>query len=514
MRNQAAEQRRRFLKLCGGAATTLACSQLEVVGSLPRVSAADAQLGSESVRFDDDIEPLVRLLEETPREKVVEVFAGKIRGGTSYREVLAALLLAGVRNVQPRPSVGFKFHAVLVVNSAHLASLASPDSDRWLPIFWALDYFKSSQQRDVEEGDWTMAAVDESKVPPPHQARRAFREAMENWDGDAADVAIAGLARSAGANEVFELLAHYGCRDFRSIGHKSIFVANGFRTLQCIGWRYAEPVLRSLTYALLNHNGEPNPATSDLAPDAAWRVTDELVSQFDRNWLDGKYDQQGAWDIVDLLRHASPQEAVRETAGAVQQGMHPQVISDALFLSAGELLMRQPGIVALHSSTTSNAMQYAFRQARNRETRLRLLLQNAAFIAYFRDAMQSRGKVGDHRIDQFHEAAASGQAQDLNAIFDTISQNRGQASASLRDYLEAGGNAEDVIAAARRLVFLKGNDSHDYKFSSAVLEDYYAISPQLRGSYLAASAYLLPGSGDRDNGLVDRIRSALSGAAG
>ena len=48
------------------------------------------------------------------------------------------------------PSVGHKFHAVLVVNSAHLASLASPDSDRWLPIFWALDYFKDSQARDVK----------------------------------------------------------------------------------------------------------------------------------------------------------------------------------------------------------------------------------------------------------------------------------------------------------------------------------------------------------------------------
>ena len=84
----------------------------------------------------------------------------------SYREVLTALLLAGVRNIQPRP-VGFKFHAVLVVNSAHLASINSPDSDRWLPIFWALDQFKSSQARDVQEGDWTMSAVDESAVPPP-----------------------------------------------------------------------------------------------------------------------------------------------------------------------------------------------------------------------------------------------------------------------------------------------------------------------------------------------------------
>ena len=46
-----------------------------------------------------------------------------------FVQVLAALLLAGVRNVQPRP-VGFKFHAVLVVNSAHLASLGAREMPR------------------------------------------------------------------------------------------------------------------------------------------------------------------------------------------------------------------------------------------------------------------------------------------------------------------------------------------------------------------------------------------------
>ena len=95
-----------------------------------------------------------------------------MRKGTNYRDVLAALLLAGVRNVQPRPSVGHKFHAVLVVNSAHLASLDSPDTDRWLPIFWALDYFKASQAQDVREGNWTMGPVDESAVPPARSALR------------------------------------------------------------------------------------------------------------------------------------------------------------------------------------------------------------------------------------------------------------------------------------------------------------------------------------------------------
>jgi hypothetical protein len=62
---------------------------------------------------------------------------------------------------------------------------------------------------------------------------------------------------------------------------------------------------------------------------------------------------------------------------------------------------------------------------------------------------------------------------------------------------------------ARRLVFLKGNDAHDYKFSSAVLEDYSHLSPAWRNRYLAAGLYYLPGSERADNGLVKRVRAAL-----
>ncbi|QDV45984.1 hypothetical protein Enr13x_58880 [Stieleria neptunia] len=509
MNRTAGTPRRSFLGVCGGATAALAFSELDIINHLPRVSAAEAALDQQAVRFSDDIEPLVRLLEDTPRNRVVEVFAGKVRGGTSYREVLTALLLAGVRNVEPRPSVGFKFHAVLVVNSAHLASLASPDQDRWLPIFWALDYFKSSQARDVREGNWTMSAVNEASVPAPHLARQALIDAMDNWDVDAADAAVAGLARSAGANEVFELMAHYGCRDFRSIGHKAIFVANSFRTLQCIGWRYAEPVLRSLTYALLNHHGEPNPATSDLAPDAAWRVTDALVDGFDDRWNSGKLDSSASLAHLQTLRDATPEQAVRETAKLIQSGIHPQSIADALFLSAGEMLMQQPGIISLHSSTTTNAMQYSYRTARDPKTRIRLLLQNAAFIPHFRSSMQSRGKVATRSIDQLQQMDAPEQATSVAKIFELINDDREEASRGAMEFLAAGGQADQMIHTARQLVFLKGNDSHDYKFSSAVLEDFYAVSPNFRNSYLAASTYLLPGSRDRDNGLVDRIRSAI-----
>src|SRR5688500_6369612 len=95
--------RRHFLQagVAGGAALGLGLGDLGFLSRLPGVSAAEAKLDTDLVRLDPDIEPTVRLLEDTPRERLLEEVAGRIKAGLSYREVLAGLLLAGVRNVQP-----------------------------------------------------------------------------------------------------------------------------------------------------------------------------------------------------------------------------------------------------------------------------------------------------------------------------------------------------------------------------------------------------------------------------
>src|SRR5690606_22395691 len=223
------------------------------------------------------------------------------------QEVLAALFLAGVRNVQPRPHVGYKFHAVMVVNSAHLASLASPDEDRWLPVFWALDYFKNAQRREQAQGDWTLRPVDESALPPAGKAHAASVEALERWDEPAADTAVASLARSEGGHEIYEIFFRYGARDFRSIGHKAIYVANSYRTLQAIGWRHAEPVLRSLAYALLAHEGqEPSP---DSRADRSWFHNRELVKKIRAEWPAGRADPAVPRAMLATLREGSPEAA-------------------------------------------------------------------------------------------------------------------------------------------------------------------------------------------------------------
>jgi hypothetical protein len=67
-----------------------------------------------------------------------------------------------------------------------------------------------------------------------------------------------------------------------------------------------------------------------------------------------------------------------------------------------------------------------------------------------------------------------------------------------------------LLSTARRLIFAKGNDAHDYKFSAASLEDFYHVSPPWRDRYLAASVFWLKGSAGNDAPVLQRTRAALA----
>ena len=498
--------RRSFLWSASTSLSALTARPL-FAGLLP---VSDEQLKSASgvVQLRPEIEPLVRLIEEAPRQRLLEEIGSRIHKGLSYREVLAALLLAGVRNVEPRPAVGFKFHAVLVVNSAHLASLSSPEADRWLPIFWALDEFKSSQAKDVKEGNWTMSPVDETGIPSAGQVRDAFHHSMQQWDVAQADVAAAGVARYLGATETLELFAAYAARDFRSIGHKAIFLANAWRTLQTIGWGHAEPVLRSLAYAILNHNGEQNPASSELEPDRAWKKNLELAAKFRDGWESGLPTLTATDELLEVLRTGSADDAATCVTDLVNRNVSPQSIYDGLHLAAGELLMRQSGIVSLHAMTTTNALRFLYDNVATPQTRKMLLLQNASFLVLFREAMSARGQVGEAEINSLHAVEASDEVT-VDSVFDSVGKQPFQAAERAMNVMANDQGAENLMHAARRLIFLKGNDAHDYKFSTAALEDFYKVSPEVRNRFLAACTYSLKGNGSPDNKLVDRIRAAL-----
>src|SRR5260370_35298784 len=85
------------------------------------LSRADAEVTADAVQFRPEMEPLVTLIENTPRDKCAEMVVEQLRRGVSYRQLLAALFLAGSRNLNPAPP-GVRLPCRFVLYSAHLTS--------------------------------------------------------------------------------------------------------------------------------------------------------------------------------------------------------------------------------------------------------------------------------------------------------------------------------------------------------------------------------------------------------
>ncbi len=504
--------RRTLLKTSLQAGALASLGDFAFLHSLPPAAAADEKGKPTTVELSPDVEPLARLLEDTERSKLLEAVAAHIHDGTTYQQLLAATLLAGVRGIKPRP-VGFQFHAVLVVNSAHLASLSANDNDRWLPLFWAIDNFKASQATNKAKNDgWMMPPVEEGKLPSAEAAKQSFTDAMDDWNEEAADRGAAALARALPPEEAIEPFWRYGARDFRDIGHKIIFVANSWRTLQTIGWRHAEPVLRSIAFAQLQHEGD-NPAKRDGDADRPWRENLKRAAEFGAHWQTGKASSEATLEMLEVIRSGSASDASAKVTEFIKKGVGPASLWDGVLLGAGEILMRAPGIVGLHCVTSANALHYAYGHTANDETRRMMLLQAAAFLPLFRKALGDRNtKLSELRVDKLEKADLKSKGPEaVEEIFDTAGSDRLLAARKALTLLETDRAAYDpLMKGARRLIFTKGNDSHDYKYSSAALEDYFHVSPRWRNAYLVTSLFQLRTAKDRDNDLVKRTRAALA----
>src|SRR4051812_36747036 len=328
--------RRQFLQSASALGLGMGLGSWEVLRGVTPARGADMKVGPDAVRFRPEIEPVVRWIEETPRERIIEVAVGHLKDGLSYRDLLAGLFLAGIRNIKPHP-VGFKFHAVMVINSAHLLGQTAPASDRLLPLLWALDTFKNSQLQDVKEGDWTLGKVDEARLPKHDKARTEFLRAMEDWDAEAADASITALCRTAGAAETMEPIWRMAVRDQRNIGHKPIFAAQSWRTLQAIGWQHAEPVLRSLAFGLLDLHGDSRHV--EVGP---YKANVENAKQLRDEWHTGRRDPGATQALLAAIRDgASPEAASVEAAKLLNKGISPDSIWDAVILAGNEVLIRK-----------------------------------------------------------------------------------------------------------------------------------------------------------------------------
>jgi hypothetical protein len=329
---------------------------------------------------------------------------------------------------------------------------------------------------------------------------------MERWDADAADAAIAALCRSAGAAQTMEPLWRMAVRDQRNIGHKAIFAAQSWRTLHSIGWEHAEPVLRSLVFGMLDLQGDSRPR-----PVGPYEVNLENAAKIRDDWQLGREDPTATQTLLQAMREATPEAASAEAQKLINQGISPGSIWDAVVLSACELLMQSPGIIALHATTATNALHYIFTASGDDLTRRLALLQAVGWQPMYRGRAKPNGAPQIDALKPGAEISLASNDEAVADIFTAINDDRKKAGGKVLTYLARGGSADLVFDTARRMIFHKGRDSHDYKYGAALWEEFlWSTESRWRGPIVAASMFNLPGARTADSPLMIRARDALA----
>lgn len=304
--------RRRFLQWTS--APPVGACDLGFFSALGSVSAAEAQPSANAVQLNRDIEPVVRLLEDTPREKLLEAVAAQNKkrqfvsrsGGCSAAKPECATFSRAGSRLQIPCGAGRQL--------VHFA-VCRRRRRRWLPMFWALDYLEEAQEEDRWQGDWTMAPVErKAKCPPAHRARQAFIEAMDDWDVRG-PTSLRPPWRSDGANEIYELMFRYSRRlplDRPQSHFRGQQLAHPQRNWLAI----CRPVLQSCPTrcSCTKETTQPNATACPIVPGGAISSWLQNCSQS----REGKLDSAATVELIATLRTRRRDRRLRQSDGATQ----------------------------------------------------------------------------------------------------------------------------------------------------------------------------------------------------
>ena len=475
------------------------------IGAGRAVGAAPATKMREPVPVQPEIERLVRLMEDQPRDRVIPALVREVRKGLTQRRFLAAALMTAIRNWPVD-------HSVYMMHAVHQLSLDLPTEDRLLPLFWSVDSMKHFKWKQK------LSRVKSDRYTHPAKAARVFEAAMLESDKDTAQAAILSLARSEGPQPAFDRFWRWGAGRCggSNIGHAAIAVANAYRTLNTVGWQHAGPVLQFLT-----HLGSQKTPSGLMA----WPQTP--VERLRPDWAGGVSRTSTVLGLLERYRDGNPQEAAKTTHARIAKGeLQAASVWDAILLLASEHVVRhkQGGVTGrpLHSVTMANALHAAFHSCRKPDDRLYLLLEAVHWVTKFYDAERRNKRLRDMSIVKIPEIDfpkdESEAVAELFALlphhdrFKRVTDRAPQDKAAPLAFALARRNATaGFLRAARRYVCRNSSvDAHELKFPVAVFENCRAVSPAWRPHIFASSVHVLHGPRQKENPAVRQARELLA----
>ncbi len=449
------------------------------------------------------MEPLVEFLAQTPPDKIISACIGKIRTGTSLRDLIAGAALANARAFGGEDYVGF--HTLMALAPAwSMANEEGNRSEAALPVLKVL-YRNSNRLKERGPGPDTMGPLPSIPVSSENPASSSVRDAARAKNLQKAEQLFAPFTNQ-GPN--FGLDALMEMVDDGAEVHRTVLVAKSLELSGFVGTPNAHTLLRqSVHYCVKNE------ASTGYVQQSR-ELRQVIPALLERHHLltasKGGRRMDDAW-VTSFYRSilgATPSAAAEAVALALAEGIHPEDIGEALALGSNHLVLRdkgrhgqaiQPGKPegSVHGDSTgvhSGDSTHAWRAiARSGNTRTR----NSSLILAGYQLARDRSYQGTEILNANPvyggapaEAAKAIPPEKLAGELDLAIRAKDQprAAAVVQRMGDLNLNASVAKSVLRKFATSEDGALHAEKYYRTACDDFESTRKSLRWSHLAGLA--------------------------
>jgi hypothetical protein len=448
-----------------------------------------------------DHEPLVRMMQETPADKIISTLSKKLTEGATLKQLLTAAALANGRTFGGEDYIGF--HTLMAIGPSWYMAQELPEDRRAVPIFKVL-YRNANRIQETGGRDHEVLHSVESAPLSGTLSPTALRDASRAIDIKQAERMLATFA-SQGAEEAFNAVL-MEVEDETEV-HRVSLPARAWDLMGIIGREHALTFLRqSLRYCI---KAEPKSGRS---------TREALAAVFDQYKLEGLTpgsripDDQWVEQFSTMLLKSTPKAAAEAAGAALAEGIAPEAITEAAAVAANQILLRDPGRPEKYSSSNKPAGSvhgdsmglhccdavYAWRtmaRVANPRNQCAATVLSAYQVASNRTI--PLGENGEGYIDRparpFAEDLERIQAKDPAGLLAEAEQairanNQPQAAAAVHLYGQVGSDPRPVFDLMLKYAMSEDGALHAEKYYRTVTDEFATLRPAFRWSQVVALA--------------------------